>query len=394
MRSHWRVGVAAGLSLALLLSACGGDDDEAAAPDTADPAAEPDGGEEPTSDPVAAPPCEGDSTAIAFSASEGSVATVQYAAYVAGGMDYYAEMGLDYEFVGLSGTGTILGAVQSGDADVGVLTMGGPINAINEGASLRAVASLQEGATLAIPLTADAAERLGIEKGDVVTADKIAEAEGLRIGVSSAGGGGHTFGTTIMSAGGLVEGEDYTIEILGDAAAMVAAFGRDLIDAYVASTSTAAAAVEEFGGAYLYNPAYQTMSDISDEVAHLDQQQGAIVAANSERFDDEDYARRLTCIVAAMAKANELILEDPEAAADAAWEFFEPVYSDNEELYRELALGLEPITSESPVLQREIIEGSLAYNNQTAETPIELEFEELVDNRFAEEALELLEESS
>lgn len=144
------------------------------------------------------------------------------------GEGYFAEEGVNVSIEALNGSGAVIQALASGQAQIGNPGAGPLLLARDRGVEITNIYRLNPLSSFAIVVPEGAG---------------IASAEGLRgktIGVGTADGSETAFARSILNEAGLQEGTDYTFLVVGDGGQAAAGFLRGDIDAYAAATNDAA----------------------------------------------------------------------------------------------------------------------------------------------------------
>ena len=144
------------------------------------------------------------------------------------GEGYFAEEGVNVSIEALNGSGAVIQALASGQAQIGNPGAGPLLQARARGVEITNIYRLNPLSSFAIVVPEGAG---------------IASAEGLRgktIGVGTADGSETAFARSILNEAGLQEGTDYTFLVVGDGGQAAAGFLRGDIHAYAAATNDAA----------------------------------------------------------------------------------------------------------------------------------------------------------
>ncbi|ASV88051.1 NMT1/THI5 like family protein (plasmid) [Ochrobactrum quorumnocens] len=144
------------------------------------------------------------------------------------GEGYFAEEGIEVNIEALNGSGAVLQALASGQAQIGNPGAGPFLQARTRGLDVKLIYRLN-------PLSSFS---LVVPEGSDVTS--AAALKGKVIGVGTADGSETAFARSILKEAGLEEGKDYSFLVVGDGGQATAGFLRKDIDAYAAATSDAA----------------------------------------------------------------------------------------------------------------------------------------------------------
>lgn len=144
------------------------------------------------------------------------------------GEGYFAEEGVNVNIEALNGSGAVIQALVSGQAQIGNPGAGPLLQARVRGVEITNIYRLN-------PLSSFS---LVVREGSEISSP--ADLAGKVIGVGTADGSETAFARSILSEAGLEEGKDYTFLVVGDGGQATAGFLREDIDAYAAATNDAA----------------------------------------------------------------------------------------------------------------------------------------------------------
>lgn len=144
------------------------------------------------------------------------------------GEGYFAEEGVTVNIEALNGSGAVLQALASGQAQIGNPGAGPFLQARARGVPVKMIYRLNplSSYSLVVPAGSDIADPAAL-KGKV-------------IGIGTADGAEAAFARSILTEAGLTEGDDYSFLVVGDGGQATAGFLRKDIDAYAAATSDVA----------------------------------------------------------------------------------------------------------------------------------------------------------
>lgn len=148
--------------------------------------------------------------------------------FVAIGEGYFAEEGLDVSVEAINGSGAVLQALSSGQAQFG-RPGPGPV-----------LAARSRGVDVVFIYNFAARSNFGIVVPEASEIQAPGELKGKVVGTGTADGAEVGFARNVLSGSGLTEGTDYTFLTVGDGGPAVAAFSQDAIAAYSSSTADAA----------------------------------------------------------------------------------------------------------------------------------------------------------
>jgi NitT/TauT family transport system substrate-binding protein len=230
-----RVGVIAA-ALVLIAGACGDDDDDGGAADTGGATTEDTGGTATTAGgtDTTAPTTEtgtGDTEAPGgeVEAASLTVATPFPSAvvfpdlYAADGRGYFEDESLDVSIEPLDGSGAALQAVESGAADVALVSPGPLMQAVERGSDFVSVFTAYQDGIFSL---------VTLEGSEVTSIEDLA---GTTVGVGALDGGETPVVKAMLAAAGLQEGEDYELLAVGDGGTAAGALEGGDISAYGAA---------------------------------------------------------------------------------------------------------------------------------------------------------------
>lgn len=148
--------------------------------------------------------------------------------YVAIGEGYFREEGLNVRVESINGSGPVLQALASGQAQFGRPGPSPVLSARNRGVDVVFIYNMF------------ARTNFGIVVQEGSSHKKPADLKGLTVGTGTADGAEVGFARNVMRGGGLVENTDFKFLTVGDGGPATAAFTRKDIAAYSASTADVA----------------------------------------------------------------------------------------------------------------------------------------------------------
>src|SRR5471030_1396833 len=152
--------------------------------------------------------------------------------YIARGAGFFAEEGLDADWVNV-GSGTKQAAsVMGGSAEMTPLALMHAIKSQAEGADLVAFANLLNDWSMVVVLSNDAIKKAGIELAMPVD-EKIKRLTGLKLGITSPGSSTDVSIRKMLLARGMIPDQVVKLQPLGDGTAILAAFDKKLVDGFV-----------------------------------------------------------------------------------------------------------------------------------------------------------------
>jgi NitT/TauT family transport system substrate-binding protein len=148
--------------------------------------------------------------------------------FVAIGEGFFAEEGLEVTVESINGSGAVLQALASGQAQIGRPGPGPVLAARSRGEDIVFIYNVAARSNFGLVVEADS------------PIQSPAELKGKVVGTGTADGAEVGFARNVLSGAGLTEGTDYTFLTVGDGGPATAAFQSDAIDAYSASSADAA----------------------------------------------------------------------------------------------------------------------------------------------------------
>ena len=148
--------------------------------------------------------------------------------FVAIGEGFFAEEGLDVSVEAINGSGAVLQALSSGQAQFGRPGPGPVLAARGRDVDVVFIYNFAAQSNFGVVVPADS------------PIQAPADLKGKVIGTGTADGAEVGFARNVMSGAGLTDGTDYTFLTVGDGGPATAAFSSGEIDAYSASTADAA----------------------------------------------------------------------------------------------------------------------------------------------------------
>jgi NitT/TauT family transport system substrate-binding protein len=148
--------------------------------------------------------------------------------FVAIGEGYFAEEGLEVSVQAINGSGAVLQALSSGQAQFGRPGPGPVLAARGRDVDVVFIYNFAAKSNFGVVVPADS------------PVQSPADLKGKVIGTGTADGAEVGFARNVMSGAGMKDGVDYTFLTVGDGGPATAAFASGEIDAYSASTADAA----------------------------------------------------------------------------------------------------------------------------------------------------------
>lgn len=228
--------------------------------------------------------------------------------YVAIGEGFFADEGLEVNVESVNGSAAVLQALTAGQAEFGRPGPGPVLNARARGVDVVFIYNQMPKSSFGIVVKEESSYQ------------SPQDLKGQVIGVGTADGAEVSFARGVLGSAGMTEGEDYEFLPIGDGGTAAAAFLRDEVSAYAASTADAAIldqrglemrdiTPEEFLS--FFGNGYAAMRSFIDENPEVVEGFGrALVRAQEFAMDEANREAVLAHLKAGMPQES----EDPEFA--------------------------------------------------------------------------------
>jgi NitT/TauT family transport system substrate-binding protein len=293
--------------------------------------------------------------------------------YIARGGGFFAEEGLDADWVNV-GSGTKQAAsVMGGSAEMTPLALMHAIKSQAEGADLVAFANLLNDWSMVVVLSNDAIKKAGIELAMPVD-EKIKRLSGLKLGITSPGSSTDVSIRKMLLARRMVPDQVIKLQPLGDGTAIFAAFDKKLVDGFVFAAPVPEIVEARGLGKIVVNP-------MAREVPEQVGVPYAVMATSRATFAKKPEVIRAAA--RAMTKALIFAHDKPEETLKIMEHYFPdveaPILARIVTTYR----GALPST---PVISREEVAKTVAFMNIGANEPIKASYDAVVLAEPAEAA--------
>ncbi|MFC0530554.1 ABC transporter substrate-binding protein [Phytohabitans kaempferiae] len=290
-------------------------------------------------------------------------------------LGYFDEVGLSVTFDTSAGGADLLPALLGRSADFVLPSVSVPLNAATEGAPVRVVATLGHATELQMVIRADVAKAKNIPTDDADAQLKALRGSGLRIAVSAPGGGVYTQTQGLLEARGLTVDRDVTLVPHPTPDAELAAFNNNQVDAFV-WVPAAIFAVDDADVVrvrYAQLPEYQGMDFIT------------LVTTSQVTQTNPDTVR---AFLTGLAKGWQYTLDNPDEAKRLVGKKFFPQLAPEvlDKVFQSAYDNLGPTFA----LTRGGFDKGVALANLGRPQPIDVSYENFVDNTFANEAIKTL----
>jgi NitT/TauT family transport system substrate-binding protein len=294
--------------------------------------------------------------------------------YVARGGGFFAKEGIDAEWVNVNSGTRQAASIMGGSADMTPMAFFHVIKARGEGADIVAIGDVFDVYGMTIALSNEAIERKGI-KLDMPIDEKVKRLEGLKIGISSPGSSTDALIRSILVARGYDPDKTVSLMPFGAGSSILAAFEKKLTDGvvYVAPVPEI---IEQKGlGKTVINPFKNDVPELVN-VPYV-----VTVTSRATLQKKPDLMRRA---MKALAQAMEFAQTHPDETAKIMRQYFPDL---DDSLFKQVVETYRKATPRSPVLTREQVEKTVAWMNIGAKQKVSAKFEDVVDDRLAEEAV-------
>jgi len=297
--------------------------------------------------------------------------------YIARGAGFFAQEGLEADWVNV-GSGTRQAAsVMGGSADMTPMAFFHVIKARGEGADLVAIGDVFDVYGMTIALSNEAIAKKGITL-DMPIDEKVKRLEGLKIGISSPGSSTDALIRSVLVARGYDPDKTVSLLPFGAGTSILAAFEKKLTDGvvYVAPIPEI---IEQKGlGKSVINP-------FKNDVPELVNVPFVVTVTSRATLQKKpDLMRRA---MRALAKAQEFAATHPAETAKIMRQYFPDL---DASLYGQVVETYRKAAARSPVLTQEHVSKTVAWMNIGAKQKVAAKFEEVVDDHLAKEAVEAL----
>jgi NitT/TauT family transport system substrate-binding protein len=293
--------------------------------------------------------------------------------YIARGGGFFAEEGLDAEWVNV-GSGTKQAAsVMGGSAEMTPLALMHAIKSQAEGADLVAFANLLNDWSMVVVLSNDAIKKAGIELAMPVD-EKIKRLSGLKLGITSPGSSTDVSIRKMLLARNMVPDQVIKLQPLGDGTAIFAAFDKKLVDGFVFAAPVPEMVEARGLGKIVVNP-------MAREVPEQVGVPYAVMATSRATFAKKPEVIRAAA--RAMTKALIFAHDKPEETLKIMEHYFPDVEAP---ILARIVTTYRSALPSTPVISREEVVKTVAFMNIGANEPIKASYESVVLTEPAEAA--------
>ncbi len=286
---------------------------------------------------------------------------------------YFDEVGLDVEVRRDTSGADMVAAVVGGSAQVGLLSTTPPLAAAAQGAGVKAIGVAGHATELSMVIDKEAAQRAGIpENGSADEKLRALADSGLKIAVGAPGSGTYVQVGSLLSARGIDPDQAIQREALEGPASFIAAFRRGDVDGFVWIPPTTIQVEED--------------EIVRIDFRELDEYKGLdfIVLITSDSMISA-HPDTLQAFCDAWVRGWNDAVENPTEAAQIL----------KEDLFPDLDMTLVERSFESsrtnfgptPAITRSGFDKAVALSNLGRPTPINVSYDEFVDNTFMNNAI-------
>jgi NitT/TauT family transport system substrate-binding protein len=296
-----------------------------------------------------------------------------YPAYVARAAGFFAEEGLEVDWVDVGSGTKQVAAVVSGGSALTPLGLQTAFQAAAGGADIVAVSALFDRFALQLVLSNAALAKSGINPG--MTTDEIApRLKGMRIAITGVGSSTDALLRSILAARGMEPDSTVRIQPLGSPPAIQAAFEKDMIDGYILSAPFPELVELRNLGKIVINP-------LNGGVAELDNVPYSAMMTTRKLINEQP--EMIGAAVRALTRAMLFTQQNPKESQAMVKKLFPKL---DPEIFAKAEPGYQAASSRTPVITRDQFDRMIAWMKLTSKEANALKFEQVVDNRFAEPA--------
>ena len=245
-----------------------------------------------------------------------AVKTLAYApVLIAESKGYFEEEGIDIEIVLVGGGGPAIQAVVGGTAQFGAVDTSAVTISQEKGADILAVQANYTRMTQDLILSENALQQIGLEENAPVQ-EKFKALKGLTLGVTSPGAASDVFTRYYLRRGGLEPEKDTRILTIGGVAELVAALKNGQVDGFMVSPpQPQQLEAEGIGKVFI--------SGSKVDVEGLDDFPYTVVVTRKSYA--ESHPQITEAIARAVARANNLMLDQPDEALAVLAKIFDTI---------------------------------------------------------------------
>lgn len=293
--------------------------------------------------------------------------------YVAEGAGLFEKEGLKLDMVEVQSGSQQAASVMGGSAIATPVNIEGAILSTQQGGNLVAVGGLYNLYPMALVISNKAFEASGMNESMSVD-DKVQRLKGLKIGITSPGGGADKFIRTVLSSRGIDPDTEVSLVPLGGVGPnQYAAFQNGTVDASVWSSPLPELAELEGIGTTIIDP-------FSGQKIEYDVQPYIVLTTTRDNL--ETNRDEIRGILRAYAQALNLIKSNPDEARRVVRAKF--MNADEATFNAGFDKNLKALPT-TLVIAPEQFETTIEAMRGRSTTPLDVEFEDVVDNELAAE---------
>jgi NitT/TauT family transport system substrate-binding protein len=293
--------------------------------------------------------------------------------YIARGAGFFAEEGLEVDWVNVNSGTRQAASVMGGSAEMSPIALLHCIKSQAEGADLVAFASALMDWPMTLVLSNDAMKKTGIAP-EMPLDEKVKRLAGLQLGITSPGSSSDVSIRTLLLARGIDPDRAVKLQPLGNGASILAAFEKKLTDGFVFA-APAPEIVEARGlGRIVVNP-------LAGEIPEQVDVPYAIMATSRDTWAKKPDVIRGAA--RALTKAMTYVQEKPEETRKVMRQYFPDI---DEPVFNRIVATYAKAVPKSPVITRDQVAKTIAFMNIGAAAPVTAKYEAVVLPEPAEAA--------
>jgi NitT/TauT family transport system substrate-binding protein len=284
--------------------------------------------------------------------------------YVARGGNYFAEEGIEPDWVNLAAGPKQIASLVGGSSDMLAISLIQVIKARAAGNDIVVLGSTFDVYGVKVALTNEAIAKVGIISGMPID-EKVKRMQGLKIGMSSSGSSTDTLIRSLFLARGYDPDKVVNLVPLGNGAALLAAFEKKLIDGLVWPSPIPE--IVEFRGL-----GKTVVDPFSGEVPELNGVPYLVLATS--RAELEKKPELLKRAMRAIARAMEFSAAEPVESCKMVRRSFPDV---EESVFKKACETYRKGTPRTLQFTKDQLDKTLAWMNLGAKTPVTAKFEDM-----------------
>lgn len=235
--------------------------------------------------------------------------------FIADKLGYYEDEGVDMQLILVEGTGPAIQALVGGSAQFAAVDSGGTVQPFEKGAQVLAIQANVNKLTMDFVLSNDALAKTGVTPESSIE-ERFKALDGLMIGITSPGAATDIFTRYYLNQVGLVPEQDTKLLAVGAGPSLAAALKSGQIDGFMLSPPTPQQ-VEANGDGKII------ISASLGDVPGLDNFPYEVINVMKSYAESEPETVR--AVARALARANNLMIDDLDAAVEALKLHFDKV---------------------------------------------------------------------